>query len=49
MNWLLLFFPIAVGLEVLAPERHLLVFHHVLSRHPAAGRVDGRAAAAALP
>jgi Ca2+:H+ antiporter len=26
MNWLLLFFPIAVGLEILAPERHLLVF-----------------------
>lgn len=26
MNWLLLFFPIAVGLELLAPERYLLVF-----------------------
>jgi Ca2+:H+ antiporter len=26
MNWLLLFAPIAIGLEVLAPERHLLVF-----------------------
>jgi Ca2+:H+ antiporter len=26
MNWLLPFFPIAIGLEVLAPERHLLVF-----------------------
>ena len=26
MNWLLLFFPIAIGLEVLPPERHLLVF-----------------------
>ena len=26
MNWLLLFFPIAIGVEVLAPERHLLVF-----------------------
>jgi Ca2+:H+ antiporter len=26
MNWLLLFFPIAAGLEVFAPERHLLVF-----------------------
>jgi Ca2+:H+ antiporter len=26
MNWLLLFFPIAVGLEILAPERYLLVF-----------------------
>jgi len=26
MNWLLLFVPIAIGLEVLAPERHLLVF-----------------------
>ncbi len=26
MNWLLLFVPIAIGLEFLAPERHLLVF-----------------------
>jgi Ca2+:H+ antiporter len=26
MNWLLLFVPIAIGLEYLAPERHLLVF-----------------------
>jgi Ca2+:H+ antiporter len=26
MNWLLLFVPVAVGLEFLAPERHLLVF-----------------------
>jgi Ca2+:H+ antiporter len=26
MNWLLLFFPIAIGLEFLAPERYLLVF-----------------------
>ena len=26
MNWLLLFLPAAVGLEYLAPERHLLVF-----------------------
>jgi len=26
MNWLLLFAPIAIGLEVFAPERHLLVF-----------------------
>jgi Ca2+:H+ antiporter len=26
MNWLLVFVPIAVGLEYLAPERHLLVF-----------------------
>jgi Ca2+:H+ antiporter len=26
MNWLLLFVPVAVGLEYLAPERHLLVF-----------------------
>jgi Ca2+:H+ antiporter len=26
MNWLLLFAPIAIGLDVLAPERHLLVF-----------------------
>jgi len=26
MNWLLLFFPVAIGLEVLAPERYLLVF-----------------------
>lgn len=26
MNWLLLFTPIAIGLEHLAPERHLLVF-----------------------
>src|SRR5262245_8566301 len=26
MNWLLIFVPIAVGLEFLAPERYLLVF-----------------------
>ena len=26
MNWLLLFVPIAIGLEFFAPERHLLVF-----------------------
>jgi Ca2+:H+ antiporter len=26
MNWLLLFIPVAIGLEFLAPERHLLVF-----------------------
>src|SRR6516165_227736 len=26
MNWLLLFVPVAIGLEFLAPERHLLVF-----------------------
>src|SRR5215469_18775217 len=26
MNWLLLFVPVAIGLEVLAPERHLLIF-----------------------
>ena len=26
MNWLLLSFPVAIGLEVLAPERYLLVF-----------------------
>jgi Ca2+:H+ antiporter len=26
MNWLLFFVPVAIGLEVLAPERHLLVF-----------------------
>ena len=26
MNWLLLFVPLAIGLEILAPERHLLVF-----------------------
>src|SRR6267154_6683075 len=26
MNWLLLFVPIAIGLELLAPDRHLLVF-----------------------
>src|SRR5215831_12151735 len=26
MNWLLLFVPLAVSLEVLAPERYLLVF-----------------------
>ena len=26
MNWLLLFIPVAVGLEYLAPERHLLIF-----------------------
>jgi Ca2+:H+ antiporter len=26
MNWLLLFVPVAIGVEVLAPERYLLVF-----------------------
>jgi Ca2+:H+ antiporter len=26
VNWLLIFFPITVGLEVFAPERHLLLF-----------------------
>src|SRR5215472_13993260 len=26
MNWLLIFFPIAIALEHFAPERHLLVF-----------------------
>ena len=26
MNWLLLFVPVAIGLEVFAPERHLLIF-----------------------
>ena len=26
MNWLLVFVPLAIGLEVLAPERHLLIF-----------------------
>src|SRR6185295_7906864 len=26
LNWLLLFAPVAVGLEFLAPERHLLIF-----------------------
>jgi Ca2+:H+ antiporter len=26
MNWLLLFVPVAIGLEFLAPERHLLIF-----------------------
>jgi len=26
INWLLLFAPLAVGLEHVAPERHLLVF-----------------------
>ena len=26
MNWLLIFVPIAIGLEYFAPERHLLVF-----------------------
>ena len=26
MNWLLLFIPAAVGLELLAPERYLLIF-----------------------
>ena len=26
MSWLLLFFPVAIGLEILAPERHLLLF-----------------------
>jgi Ca2+/H+ antiporter len=26
MNWLLIFVPIAIGLEFLAPERYLLVF-----------------------
>ena len=26
MNWLLIFVPIAIGLELLAPEQYLLVF-----------------------
>jgi Ca2+/H+ antiporter len=26
MNWLLLFIPVTIGLEFLAPERHLIVF-----------------------
>jgi Ca2+:H+ antiporter len=26
MNWLLIFVPISIGLEFLAPERYLLVF-----------------------
>jgi Ca2+:H+ antiporter len=26
MNWLLLFVPVAIGVEVLAPDRHLLIF-----------------------
>jgi Ca2+:H+ antiporter len=26
MNWLLLLVPVAIGLEHLAPERHLLIF-----------------------
>jgi Ca2+:H+ antiporter len=26
MNWLLLFVPVAIGLEVVAPDRHLLIF-----------------------
>jgi hypothetical protein len=26
MNWLLIFFPVAIGLEIFAPDRHLLVF-----------------------
>jgi Ca2+:H+ antiporter len=26
MNWLLLFVPVAIGVEFLAPERHLLIF-----------------------
>jgi hypothetical protein len=26
MNWLLIFVPVAIGLEFLAPERYLLVF-----------------------
>ena len=26
MSWLLLFFPVAIGLEIFAPERYLLLF-----------------------
>ena len=26
MRWLLLFFPVAIGLEIFAPDRHLLLF-----------------------
>ena len=26
MTWLLLFVPVAIGMEFIAPERHLLVF-----------------------
>jgi Ca2+:H+ antiporter len=34
MNWLLLFVPIAIGLELLAPDRHLLVTFTLVT-HPA--------------
>jgi Ca2+:H+ antiporter len=41
MNWLLIFFPIAIGLEIFAPDRHLLVFAaSSLAILPLAG-VDG--------
>ena len=37
INWLLLFVPFAVGLEHVAPERHLLVFLRDCMRSPFRG------------
>src|SRR3954470_20199932 len=40
MNWLLVFVPICIGLEFLAPERHLLIFASAcLAITPLAGRM----------
>ena len=41
MNWLLLFVPITIALEHLAPERHLLIFVASGARDRAARRLDG--------
>ena len=43
MKWLLIFFPIAVGLEFFAPGRHLLIFAaSCLAILPLAGWLAGR-------
>lgn len=40
MNWLLLFVPAAIGLEVVAPDRHLLIFvSSALALLPLAGKL----------
>ena len=41
MNWLLLFIPVAIGLEFLSPERSSPRFRNFLPCHSAACRMDG--------
>ena len=43
MNWLLRFVPVAIGLEFLAPDSHLLVFAASLALLPLAMWLVGRA------